>query len=79
MSDTAVLEIVELADGEIVLRSAEGEGEPLVRIRFSEEAAELLRRARFEVAQEMIDHALSRSHLVEGDEEEVQALPATLH
>ncbi|WP_431023455.1 hypothetical protein [Halomonas sp. H5] len=79
MSDTAVLEIVELADGEIVLRSAEGEGEPLVRIRFSEEAAELLRRARFEVAQEMIDHALSRSHLVEGDEEEAQASPATLH
>ncbi len=79
VSDTAVLEIVELADGEIVLRSAEGEGEPLVRIRFSEEAAELLRRARFEVAQEMIDHALSRSHLVEGDEEEAQASPATLH
>ncbi|MBF8221306.1 MULTISPECIES: hypothetical protein [Halomonadaceae] len=79
MSETAVLEIVELADGEIVLRSAEGEGEPLVRIRFSEEAAELLRRARFEVAQEMIDHALSRSHLMEEGEEASDEMPATLH
>lgn len=78
MSDTAILEIVELADGEIVLRPAEGEGEPLMRIRFSEEAAELLRQSRFEVAQEMIDHAISRSKLWKEESEE-QEFPATLH
>ena len=47
MSDTAILEIVELANGEVVLRPAEATGEPLVSIRFSEEAVELLRRSRF--------------------------------
>ncbi|MFC3283236.1 hypothetical protein [Litchfieldella rifensis] len=78
MSDTAILEIVELADGEIVLRPAEGEGEPLMRIRFSEEAAQLLRQSRFEVAQEMIDHAITRSKLWQEESEE-QAFPATVH
>ncbi|APX92833.1 hypothetical protein [Halomonas salipaludis] len=78
MSDTAILEIVELSDGEIVLRPAEGEGEPLMRIRFSEEAAELLRQSRFEVAQEMIDHAITRSKLWQ-EESDDQAFPATLH
>ncbi|MDI4639026.1 MULTISPECIES: hypothetical protein [Halomonadaceae] len=78
MSETAVLEIVELNDGEIVLRHAEGEGEPLLRINFSEEAGELLRQSRFEVAREMIDHAITRSKLwqEESDEPEV---PATMH
>ncbi|WP_148254959.1 hypothetical protein [Aidingimonas lacisalsi] len=78
MTDTAILEIVELNDGEIVLRSAEGEGEPLLRIRFSEEAAELLRQSRFEVAQEMIDHAITRSKLWQEESEE-QVLPSTVH
>lgn len=78
MSETAVLEIVELADGEIVLRPAEGEGEPLLRIRFSEEAAGLLSQSRFDVAREMIDHAITRTKLWEGDEEEMPA-PDTLH
>ncbi|MGC3871940.1 hypothetical protein ACPF7Z_01565 [Halomonas sp. GXIMD04776] len=78
MSETAVLEIVELADGEIVLRSAEHEGEPLVRIRFSEEAADLLRRSRFEVAQEMIDRAITRTQLWEGEEDETAAI-GTVH
>ncbi|GGX90551.1 hypothetical protein GCM10007160_17520 [Litchfieldella qijiaojingensis] len=78
MSDTAILEIVELADGEIVLRPAEGEGEPLMRIRFSDEAAGLLRQSRFEVAQEMIDHAITRSKLWQ-EESEDQGFPATVH
>lgn len=78
MSETAVLEIVELADGEIVLRPAEGEGEPLLRIRFSDEAAGLLRQSRFEVAREMIDHAINRTRLWEGEEEEA-AVPDTVH
>lgn len=78
MSDTAILEIVELSDGEIVLRPAEGEGEPLMRIRFSEEAADLLRQSRFEVAQEMIDHAITRSKLWQEESDE-QEFPATLH
>ncbi|MDH4572997.1 hypothetical protein [Salinicola acroporae] len=80
MSDTAILEIVELADGEVVLRPAEAAGEPLVSIRFSEEAVELLRRSRFDVAREMLDHAITRTHLWEGDEEDAaEEAPATVH
>ncbi|KXS37041.1 MAG: hypothetical protein AWU55_2697 [Halomonadaceae bacterium T82-2] len=78
VSETAVLEIVELADGEVILRPAEGEGEPLLRIRFSEEAAELLRQSRFEVAREMIDHAITRTTLWEGEREEA-SVPETVH
>lgn len=79
MSETAVLEIVELADGEVVLRPAEGEGEPLLRIRFSEEAAGLLRESRFEVAREMIDHAITRTRLWDGEGEEDTPVPETVH
>ncbi|GAB2783051.1 hypothetical protein GCM10027040_06330 [Halomonas shantousis] len=78
MADTAILEIVELADGEIVLRPSEGKGEALVSIRFSQEAAELLRQSRFEVAREMIDHAITRTHLWEGEDDDPRE-PATLH
>lgn len=78
MSDTAVLEIVELADGEIVLRPAESEGEPLLSIRFSEEAVSLLRQSRFEVARGMIDHAITHTILWEGEGEE-SLLPSTVH
>ncbi|MGJ8513415.1 hypothetical protein [Carnimonas bestiolae] len=68
MSDTAILEIVELADGEVVLRPSEGAGDALVSVRFSSEALELLRTSRFQVAKEMIDHAITRTRLWdEGD------------
>ncbi|WP_280561344.1 MULTISPECIES: hypothetical protein [unclassified Chromohalobacter] len=81
MSDTAILEIVELADGEVVLRSSEADadGEALVSIRFSEEALDLLRQSRFEVARQMIDHAITRTRLWEGNEEESQEAPETVH
>nr|WP_248287052.1 MULTISPECIES: hypothetical protein [Chromohalobacter] len=79
VSDTAILEIVELADGEVVLRPSEADGEPLVSIRFSEEALDLLRQSRFEVARQMIDHAITRTRLWEGNEEESQEEPETVH
>ena len=78
VSETAILEIVELADGEIVLRSAEGEGQPLLSIRISDEAADLLRNSRFEVAREMIDHAITRTTLWKEGEEEDE-IPDTVH
>ena len=66
MTDTAILEIVEMDDGEVVLRSSDSEDEPLVSIRFSEDALEMLKDSRFDIAREMIDHALTRSRLWEG-------------
>lgn len=69
MVDNAILEIVELPDGEVVLRPTDSDDEaPLVSIRFSEQALELLQRSRFDVAREMIDHAITRSTLWDSDD-----------
>lgn len=54
MSST-LYEIVELASGEIVLRRADEEGDPLVSISFSEEALYFLNDAKFDVAKIMIE------------------------
>ena len=52
---TALLEIVDLGDGEIVLQRAEEEGvEPLVSIQFSAEASAYLMENNLEVAKAMI-------------------------
>lgn len=70
MIDNAILEIVELPDGEVVLRSSDSDDDaPLVSIRFSEQALELLQRSRFDVAREMIDHAITRSTLWDTDDD----------
>ncbi|OHV13061.1 hypothetical protein [Kushneria phosphatilytica] len=80
MSDAAILEIVELADGEVVLRPSQGNEEPLVAIRFSSEVLDMLRCSRFEVAREMLDHVISRTTLWEGDEaEEESERPSVVH
>ena len=52
---TALLEIVDLGDGEIVLQRADGdEKEPLVSIQFSEETSAYLMENNLEVAKAMI-------------------------
>jgi hypothetical protein len=52
---TALLEIVDLGDGEIVLQRADDEdGEPLVSIQFSEETTAYLMENNLEVAKAMI-------------------------
>jgi hypothetical protein len=48
------LEIVELPSGEIVLRRTDGEGEPFVRIQFSNEAKTLLGEASLDLGKAMI-------------------------
>ena len=82
MIDNAILEIVELPNGDVVLRPSDSEDTPLVSIRFSEQALELLCRSRFDVAREMIDHAITRTASWDGDDqqdEETLELPVTLH
>ncbi|MCM2971482.1 MULTISPECIES: hypothetical protein [Larsenimonas] len=81
MSDTAILEIVELSNGEVVLRPSDSEDEALVSIRFSDDAIDMLRDSRFEIAREMIDHALTRSKLWEnGEPSDDEELPSsTVH
>jgi hypothetical protein len=51
---TALLEIVDLGDGEVVLQRADDDSEPLVSIQFSEEASAYLMENNLEVAKLMI-------------------------
>ncbi|WOE31224.1 MULTISPECIES: hypothetical protein [unclassified Acinetobacter] len=54
----AVLELVQLEDGELALRNAGSENEPLVKIQFNEEVRTLLGDNTAVVAQNMIQAAL---------------------
>ncbi len=59
---TALLEIVELASGEIALRRPEDTNNPLVAIRFSAESIEYLGEARHLIAKAMIEAGLEAVH-----------------
>ncbi len=51
---SSFLEIIQLANGEIVLQRADDEGEPLVNIRFSEESRDYIGEAEMDIAKVMI-------------------------
>jgi hypothetical protein len=51
---SSFLEIIELDNGDIVLQRVDGEGEPLVNIKFSEESKSYMPDARLEIARAMI-------------------------
>lgn len=55
---TSLLEIVDLGDGEIVLKRADEDSEPLVTIHFSEETSAYLMEGGLEVAKAMIQAGL---------------------
>ena len=82
-----LLEITELANGDVVLREADTEpgaqSEPLVRIRFSGEVRDMLGKDLVSVAEAMIDAATEyleadaeAATVVDDDDEDV---PPTLH
>jgi hypothetical protein len=50
---SSVLEIVELANGDIVLQRADGEGDPIVNISFSDETAAFMSVMKLEIAKAM--------------------------
>ncbi len=86
---TSLLEIVDLGDGEIVLKRAEEEGdpenEPLVTIRFSEESRVYIMDQGMEVAKAMIQAGiqaaaqLAEQADIEMEVEQVESAPPTLH
>lgn len=51
----SLYEIVELPNGDIVLRRADEEGETMVSIRFSDNALPFLQDGKFEIAKAMIE------------------------
>lgn len=60
------LEIVQLADGEIVLKRSDQEGAPLVEIRFSEESKEYIGDTGIDIAKAMIQAGIQAvAHLNE--------------
>ena len=75
---TALLEIVDLGDGEIVLQRADDEsGEPLVSIQFSEETTAYLMENNLEVAKAMIQAGFQMAaRLAEMSNLEVESEPA---
>ncbi|SMF31189.1 hypothetical protein SAMN02745866_02047 [Alteromonadaceae bacterium Bs31] len=79
MSD--LYEIAELDDGEIVLQRADEKGEPLVRIKFSEESLFFLNDAKYDVAKAMIEAGLDAAHDLNGELEEADSgdTPSILH
>lgn len=84
---STLLEITELANGDVVLREADTEtrlgNEPLVRIRFSDEVRDMLGKDVVSVAEAMIDAA---TEYLEGEAEEIEEeafeeedVPPTVH
>lgn len=64
---SSFLEIVELPNGDIVLLRADGEGEPLVNIRFSEESKSYMPDMRMEVARAMIQAGIETAVMLSED------------
>ena len=81
---SSFLEIVELANGDIVLQRAEDEGEPLVVIQFSEESRVYLMDGTLEVARAMIQAGIqAAASMAEQGELEIEDVedeaPRILH
>ncbi len=83
---STLLEITELANGDVVLREAdpeaEDQNEPLVRIRFSGEVRDMLGKDLVSVAEAMIDAAteyLEAEAEVEDAEPQRDEPPPTIH
>ncbi|GAB5414067.1 MAG: hypothetical protein Cons2KO_16700 [Congregibacter sp.] len=71
---TSVLEIVDLGDGEIVLQRAEDGGEPLLTIRFSDEARMYILDQGLDVAKVMIQAGIqAAASIAEQTEVEIEA------
>lgn len=66
----ALLEIADLGDGEVVLQRADDDSEPLVSIRFSEDARVYLMDNSLEVARAMIQAGLQAVAAMAEREEE---------
>lgn len=76
---TAVLEIVDLGDGEIVLRRSGEDSEPLVRVAFSQETREYLMDNSLEVARAMFQAGLQAAAVLLEEDDASAERPRVLH
>ncbi|GGX53321.1 hypothetical protein [Saccharospirillum salsuginis] len=76
-------EIIELANGEIALRKADSDDEPLLTIKFSDEAKDRLQDQTVDVARAMISAgvqvATDIENMEEDEELEMEASESTIH
>jgi len=68
-----------MPDGDIVLQRVEGEGEPLVRIRFSDQARAYMSDASLEVARAMVEAGVKAISDLAQDESTAQPQSHQLH
>ncbi|AMO68216.1 hypothetical protein DOK_04397 [gamma proteobacterium BDW918] len=62
------LELVELANGDVVLQRSEGDENPLVTIRFSEETREHINGSCLEIARAMVQAGIEAVSIAAADE-----------
>jgi hypothetical protein len=75
---TSLLEIVDCGNGEIVLQRADDDSEPMVSIRFSDEARAYMMDSGLEVAKAMIQAGIQAAALIsEQDDSEIEPLQDT--
>ena len=75
---TSLLEIVDCGNGEIVLQRADDDSEPMVTIRFSDEARAYMMDNSLEVAKAMIQAGIQAAALIsEQDDSEIEPLQDT--
>ncbi len=79
------LELVELANGDIVLQDSENEDKPLVTIRFSEEAKEHIQGSGLDLARVMIQAGLEavtgviQAEVLDEEDDELEEAERTIH
>lgn len=75
----ATLEIVQLANGDVVLRDPDLGAEPLLRIQFSREVRTVLGAGAMQVAKTMIEAAASQMSAVVAANDAAAPAPDVLH
>jgi len=73
---SSFLEIVELPNGDIVLLRADGEGDPLVNIRFSDESKSYMPDSRLEIARAMIQAGIETAVMLSENDDSAEDLRA---
>ncbi len=77
---STLYEILELPSGEIVLQRLEGDSEPLVRIRFSDQAKAYMEDASLMIAKAMVEAGIKAiNELGQGMQAPTEQQPRQLH
>ena len=79
MEDSELLELIELPNGDIALRKAEGSDEPIVSISFSKDSLENMQNIKMDIARAMVEAAILRYQAALEIADEQAETPQTLH